>query len=42
VFAPIAFAAALIFAAAGWALATVGVGAWWVWKKRPDGKAPRA
>jgi hypothetical protein len=40
VFAPIAFSAALIFAAATWALTALGVGTWWVWKKRPDGKNP--
>jgi len=37
VFAPIAFSALLIFAAASWALTALGVGAWWLWKqKRPD------
>jgi hypothetical protein len=36
VFAPIAFSAALIFAAATWALTTLGVGAWWLWRKRSD------
>jgi formate hydrogenlyase subunit 3/multisubunit Na+/H+ antiporter MnhD subunit len=37
VFAPIAFSALLIFAAASWGLATLGVGAWWLWKhKRRD------
>ena len=35
VFAPIAFSAAVIFAAASWALTALGVGAWWVWKKQP-------
>jgi hypothetical protein len=35
VFAPIAFSAALIFAAASWALTAVGVGTWWVWRKSP-------
>ena len=33
VFAPIAFSAAIIFAAASWALTALGVGTWWVWKK---------
>jgi hypothetical protein len=36
VFAPIAFSAAVIFAAASWALTAIGVGTWWVWKKKPD------
>jgi len=37
VFAPIAFSAVLIFAAATWGLTALGVGAWWAWKqKRPD------
>jgi formate hydrogenlyase subunit 3/multisubunit Na+/H+ antiporter MnhD subunit len=36
VFAPIAVAAALVFAAAAWALATLGAGAFWMWKKRAD------
>jgi hypothetical protein len=40
VFAPIAFTAALIFAAAAWALTALGVGAWWVWKKQPVGTPP--
>jgi hypothetical protein len=40
VFAPIAFSAALIFAAAFWALSVLGVGTWWVWKKSP-GDRPR-
>ena len=35
VFAPIAFSAAIIFAAASWALTALGVGTWWVWKKSP-------
>ena len=45
VFAPIAFSAALIFAAASWALTALGVGTWWLWKsKRPDepGAPPQA
>lgn len=47
VFAPIAFSALLIFAAASWALTALGVGAWWLWKqKRQDGPgtppAPKA
>jgi hypothetical protein len=45
VFAPIAFSALLIFAAASWGLTALGVGAWWLWKqKRPDepGAPPRA
>ena len=33
VFAPIAFSAALIFAAAAWGLTAVGVGTWWFWRK---------
>ena len=33
VFAPIALSAAVIFAAATWALTALGVGTWWVWKK---------
>jgi hypothetical protein len=37
VFAPIAFSALLVFAAASWGLTALGVGAWWLWKqKRPD------
>ena len=41
VFAPIAFSAALVFAAAFWALSALGVGTWWMWKKRPDEPPPR-
>lgn len=41
VFAPIAFAAALIFAAAAWALTALGVGTWWVWKKQPGETPPQ-
>jgi formate hydrogenlyase subunit 3/multisubunit Na+/H+ antiporter MnhD subunit len=35
VFAPIAFSAAIVFAAASWGLTALGVGTWWLWKKRP-------
>ncbi len=42
VFAPIAFSAALIFAAASWALTAVGVGTWWVWKKSPGPNSRQA
>ena len=42
VFAPIAFSAAVIFAAAFWALSALGVGTWWVWKKNPGNKPPQA
>ena len=43
VFAPIAFSAAIIFAAASWALTALGVGTWWVWKKPPhDDRPPQA
>ena len=41
VFAPIAFSAAVIFAAAFWALSALGVGTWWVWKKDPGDKPPQ-
>jgi hypothetical protein len=37
VFAPIAFSAALIFAAASWGLTALGVGAWWLWRRTPPG-----
>ena len=40
VFAPIAFSAAIIFAAATWALTALGVGAWWIWKKQPREELP--
>ena len=40
VFAPIAFSAAFIFAAATWALTALGVGTWWVWKKTPRDDRP--
>ena len=42
VFAPIAFSAAVIFAAASWALTALGVGTWWVWKKQAGDKPPAA
>ena len=41
VFAPIAFSAAVIFTAAAWALTALGVGTWWVWKKRPHDDTDR-
>jgi hypothetical protein len=41
VFAPIAFSAAIIFAAAFWALSALGVGTWWVWKKSAGDKPPQ-
>ena len=34
VFVPIALSAAVIFGLASWALAALGVGAWWAWKKK--------
>ena len=41
VFAPIAFSAAIVFAAAAWALTALGVGTWWVvWKKAPRDDGP--
>lgn len=36
VFAPIAVAAAVVLGLTSWALAALGVGTWWLWKKRPD------
>ena len=36
VFAPIAISAGLVFALAWWALTALGIGTWWIWKKRPD------
>jgi len=41
VFAPIAFSAAVIFAAAFWGFTALGVGTWWVWNRRPDGNPDR-
>ena len=40
VFAPIAFSAAVIFAAASWGLTALGVGTWWLWKKPSPGSGP--
>ena len=44
VFAPIAFSAVLIFAAASWALGALGAGAWWLWRRKGQGddKGPAA
>jgi hypothetical protein len=42
VFAPIAISAALVFGAASWALTALGVGAWWMWKKKPPAEPPRS
>src|SRR5713226_268056 len=42
IFAPVGFAALVIFAAASWGLATLGIGAWWLWKpkrRKDDDKA---
>lgn len=36
-FAPIGFAALVVFGLSSWALATLGVGAWWLWKKKTPG-----
>jgi phage terminase large subunit-like protein len=41
VFAPIAFTAAIAFGGAWWGLTALGVGTWWLWKKRLDDKRPR-
>jgi formate hydrogenlyase subunit 3/multisubunit Na+/H+ antiporter MnhD subunit len=40
VFAPIAFSALLIFAAASWGLGALGVGAWWLFKQKRQEKPP--
>jgi hypothetical protein len=37
VFAPIAFSSAIVFGLASWALATLGIGTWWLWKKKGSG-----
>lgn len=40
-FAPIGFAALLVFGLSSWALATLGAGAWWLWKRKaPDSPRP--
>ena len=36
VFAPIAAVSAIVFAAASWGLTMLGVGAWWLWRKRDE------
>ena len=41
VFAPIAFSAGLIFAAASWGLTALGVGTWWLWKSKRSDKPPQ-
>jgi hypothetical protein len=42
-FAPIGFAALIVFGLSSWALTTLGVGTWWLWKKKPpvDPGSPR-
>lgn len=41
VFAPIGFAALVIFGLSTWALAGLGVSTWWIWKKKtPDDSRP--
>ncbi|MBN8965560.1 MAG: hypothetical protein J0H89_09325 [Rhizobiales bacterium] len=40
VFAPIAILAAVIFAAASWALTMLGAGTWWLWKRRAGTEIP--
>src|SRR5438309_2193913 len=40
VFAPIAFSALLIFAAASWGLTALGAGAWWLWKQKREQGPP--
>ena len=34
VFAPIALSAVAVFGLASWALAALGVGTWWLWRKK--------
>jgi hypothetical protein len=41
-FAPIGFAALMVFGLSSWALTSLGVGAWWLWKKKPPDRAPPA
>jgi len=33
---PIAAVSAIVFAAASWGLTMLGVGAWWLWRKRDE------
>jgi hypothetical protein len=36
VFAPIALSAAVVFSLTWWALTALGIGTWWLWKKRSN------
>jgi formate hydrogenlyase subunit 3/multisubunit Na+/H+ antiporter MnhD subunit len=40
VFAPMAFSALLIFAAASWGLTALGAGAWWLWRQKREQEPP--
>lgn len=41
IFAPIAFGAAVVFGLSSWALAGLGIGTFWIWKKKtPDEPKP--